>query len=147
MSEQNLYAERDTESLGYFYVDHVMAMTREKLHAKSAIAAELAHRDKMIKTLENALDDSGKTVADLSSTLVQIAGAVGCSGLDSKLPELVAKLAAREKLYTETVNAMAAYYVNENVPDPESQTAMDLVARLLSLAREANREASEKGTE
>lgn len=83
--------------------------------------------------------------------LDQIGGSVGFPSSTaphySDLPLLVAKIAAREKLYTETVNEMAAYYVEENVPDPESQTAMNLVSRLLTLAREANREANGKGTE
>ncbi|HEV7297945.1 MAG TPA: hypothetical protein VGN72_01165 [Tepidisphaeraceae bacterium] len=41
----NLYARRDIEELGELYVAHVHAMTREGLHAKGDIAAELAHRD------------------------------------------------------------------------------------------------------
>ena len=46
-----LYAERDPEALdeaGGYYMKHVMAMTSENLHSKAAIAAELAHRDKLI---------------------------------------------------------------------------------------------------
>lgn len=43
-----LYAKRDIELLddnGNHYCRHVSAMTSEKLHSKSAIAAELAQRD------------------------------------------------------------------------------------------------------
>ena len=40
-----LYAERDLMEQGQYYADHIMAMTSEKLHDKSDIAAELAHRD------------------------------------------------------------------------------------------------------
>ena len=40
-----LYDERDHEAQGDFYLRHIAAMTYEGLHAKSAIAAELAHRD------------------------------------------------------------------------------------------------------
>ena len=39
------YAERDIIGQGQVYANHVSAMTREKLHSKSDIAAELAHRD------------------------------------------------------------------------------------------------------
>jgi len=39
--------------------------------------------------------------------LDQIAGVLGTNAPHGKLPELVAKLAAREKLYTETVTALA----------------------------------------
>ena len=55
---KKLYANRDIEQLdeeGNFYFDHLMAMTREKLHSKSAIAAELAYRDALICELESAL--------------------------------------------------------------------------------------------
>jgi hypothetical protein len=45
------YAERDIVKQGQPYCDHVSAMTVEGLHAKSAIAAELAHRDIEIATL------------------------------------------------------------------------------------------------
>jgi hypothetical protein len=45
------YAERDIVKQGQPYFDHVSAMTVEGLHAKSAIAAELAHRDIEIATL------------------------------------------------------------------------------------------------
>lgn len=47
-----LYARRDVVALGPLYVAHVSAMTTEGLDAKSAIAAELAHRDAHIAALE-----------------------------------------------------------------------------------------------
>ena len=50
-----LYAERDHVGQGDYYTRHVSAMTGEKLHAKSAIAAELAHRDIEIERLRAAL--------------------------------------------------------------------------------------------
>lgn len=43
------YASRDIRALGKHYTTHVEAMTAEGLHAKSAIAAELAHRDAEIE--------------------------------------------------------------------------------------------------
>lgn len=51
------YAERDIESQGEHYVNHVMAMTSESLHGKSNIAAELAHRDIRIAELEARILD------------------------------------------------------------------------------------------
>jgi hypothetical protein len=45
------YARRDARALEPYYYRHVSAMTREKLGAKSDIAAELAWRDKMIAEL------------------------------------------------------------------------------------------------
>jgi hypothetical protein len=47
----NLYQERDIEELGEYYSRHMVAMTKEGLHSKSAIAAELAHRDREIESL------------------------------------------------------------------------------------------------
>lgn len=46
-----LYADRDIINQGPHYVAHVSAMTKEGLHSKSDIAAELAHRDIVIAEL------------------------------------------------------------------------------------------------
>jgi hypothetical protein len=53
---KNLYAPRDVETLGEFYTAHVEAMTREELHDKSAIAAELAWRDSELRALRASLE-------------------------------------------------------------------------------------------
>jgi hypothetical protein len=52
------YAERDIVALdeaGVYYMRHVDALTREQLHAKSDIAAELAFRDMTIDSLREEL--------------------------------------------------------------------------------------------
>jgi hypothetical protein len=49
------YADRDTEEYANLYLIHVEAMTAERLHDKSRIAAELAFRDLRIVTLEAEL--------------------------------------------------------------------------------------------
>jgi hypothetical protein len=49
------YAERDPESQGDYYMRHLSAMTGERLHDKSAIAGELAHRDIQIDALRSQL--------------------------------------------------------------------------------------------
>jgi len=56
MSTEQHYADRNHEAQGLHYLTHVSAMTAEGLHRKSAIAAELAHRDIEIARLkaENA---------------------------------------------------------------------------------------------
>ena len=66
-----LYAQRDAEALGEFYVAHVSAMTAENLHSKSAIAAELAWRDATtaekearIKELEDAAEQRNHHTAE-----------------------------------------------------------------------------------
>lgn len=49
------YAARNTRALGEHFTNHLSAMTGEKLHAKFAIAAELAWRDQQIETLNETL--------------------------------------------------------------------------------------------
>jgi hypothetical protein len=51
-----------------------MAMTAEELHSKADIAAELAHRDIIIKNLENRLAvwEAG-TAADISRSMIKTA--------------------------------------------------------------------------
>lgn len=59
MSEDNQYAERDLMALdeaGNHYIRHVDHMTREKLHSKSDIAAELGWRDMQIAELKAQRD-------------------------------------------------------------------------------------------
>lgn len=56
MSEQKKhYAHRNLIRQGCTYAQHVEAMTAEALHSKSGIAAELAHRDLRIASLEQSL--------------------------------------------------------------------------------------------
>jgi hypothetical protein len=55
MNEVKQYADRNPRALGQYYINHVSAMTKEGLHAKSDIAGELAFRDKRIDELEAEL--------------------------------------------------------------------------------------------
>jgi len=64
-SKEKLYAERDIIEQGQVYCDHVNAMTAEGLHAKSDIAAELAHRDIEIARLKRELEVLGDHAEDL----------------------------------------------------------------------------------
>ncbi len=55
--KNNIYADRDIIQLdvdGEYYCTHVAAMTKEGLHEKSDIAAELGHRDKLIDDLSKS---------------------------------------------------------------------------------------------
>lgn len=67
------YADRDHTDLGSYYMRHVSAMTGEALHSKSAIAAELAHRDREIDRLqaENANLNAGYAAARLEIESLQ----------------------------------------------------------------------------
>ncbi len=71
------YKERDIPELGLekHYVRHVNAMTKEKLHSKGDIAAELAWRDQEIERLqgmEEAFFKSAKTIESLQSQLAAV---------------------------------------------------------------------------
>jgi len=58
-----LYADRDVmelDRMGNFYCRHVSAMTREGLHDKSDIAAELAVRDAEISSLRAQVEELSK---------------------------------------------------------------------------------------
>lgn len=67
-----LYAERDLMQLdkdGSYYCRHVSAMTREGLHSKSDIAAELGFRDSKIDRLEQELQQLVQDKAELVELL------------------------------------------------------------------------------
>lgn len=52
MSDKKLtYPQQDAEELGEFYFRHLDAMTTERLHSKSDIAAQLAWRDRELERL------------------------------------------------------------------------------------------------
>ncbi len=63
-SGSRCYGDRNIESLGKHYLGHLSAMTEEGLHSKSAIAAELAHRDYIIGQLINWIEDLADYLAD-----------------------------------------------------------------------------------
>lgn len=65
-----LYAERDHAAQGDYYTRHVDAMTREGLHAKSAIAGELAHRDMEIERLRVTLANESRRVCGTENDCV-----------------------------------------------------------------------------
>ncbi|ASD87241.1 hypothetical protein R537_23775 [Salmonella enterica subsp. enterica serovar Rough O:d:1,7] len=65
----NQYAERDAMQLdkdGGYYSRHIQAMTREGLHSKGDIAAELAWRDQQIDQLKADLEERRSKYRDLS---------------------------------------------------------------------------------
>ena len=76
MSNDNQYADRDAmwlDQQGGHYIRHVDHMTREGLHSKSDIAAELGWRDLQIQELTQQL--SAKTISEQN-----IINAFGISG-------------------------------------------------------------------
>jgi hypothetical protein len=73
-NQPKLYAERAAHELdeaGNYYARHVAAMTSEGLHSKSAIAAELGHRDLEIDRLRQA---QAAPVADDLDSRMRAAG-------------------------------------------------------------------------
>lgn len=58
----NIYAPRDHEAQGEYYLRHKDAISDYDLYLKSAIAAELAHRDIEIDRLREMLELAAKAV-------------------------------------------------------------------------------------
>ncbi len=56
------YEDRDIEELGEDYAKHVAAMTKEGLHSKSDIAAELAFRDREIDWWKSSFEAAHEIV-------------------------------------------------------------------------------------
>lgn len=52
------YRDRDIVQFGKHYANHVNAMTKEGLHEKSDIAAELAYRDQLLSVCYKLLGDT-----------------------------------------------------------------------------------------
>lgn len=60
MSKEKQYADRDImhlDEVGNYYFRHVDAMTGEKLHSKSEIAAELGYRDMQIDAYRDLCEE------------------------------------------------------------------------------------------
>lgn len=75
MSEEKQYAERDLMGMdvaGNHYCRHISAMTREQLHSKSDIAAELGWRDLQIAELKEQRDALAAENAALVAEVVNI---------------------------------------------------------------------------
>ena len=100
---EKLYAERDAMELdeaGNYYIKHVMAMTSEQLHSKSAIAGELAHRDMLIDKLTKelqkaakvqAVQETNKALLQSLHDMVEIVGVNFCSNQDVKRKYKIAR--------------------------------------------------------
>lgn len=88
MSEEKQYAERDLMAMdiaGNHYCRHVDHMTREKLHSKSDIAAELGWRDMQIAELKaqrDALAAENAAMKELAKGYADLA--------DSRLSDITA---------------------------------------------------------
>ena len=107
MSDLYQVGERDVMELGQVYVDHVLAMTREGLHSKADIAAELAHRDIRIAELE-----------DLETTYVK-----WVNGLEEKVAELEQENASlKEQLaYSRETNLMLDDHYGAQIEQLQAQ--------------------------
>lgn len=75
-STLKLYAERDHYQLSPQYERHLLAMTAEGLYSKSAIAAELAHRDIEIERLRDELQRARIELAQTASEALRAIGKV-----------------------------------------------------------------------
>ena len=95
----NLYAERDHEAMGDYYLRHVDRMTREGLHAKSDIAAELGFRDMEIDHLRARLNTAGHAHLDGAHLSRKVDGCLLCEAMTERetLRARVAELEAQER--------------------------------------------------
>lgn len=85
---QRLYAERDIEDQGGHYARHVNAMTAEGLHAKSDIAAELAHRDIDVEVwkgnYQTLMEAYSALLAQQSRLRSALRGVMECTGTSTR---------------------------------------------------------------
>lgn len=90
------YAERDHEALEPEYLEHLSAMTGEGLRSKSAIAAELAWRDRQISQERR----EWRQVTDQLMTVINMYIRAGCGNgthFVNQQAALSAGLEAKEK--------------------------------------------------
>ena len=151
------YAKRDPEAQGAHYINHVSAMTSEGLHSKSAIAAELAHRDMEIDRLRAALDAPAQAVPapgveavserefkQFMSDLITAAGLVThgkkCKDLGRRLGEMSMRLLTAPKTAAAPVQALDAarvFWQQHTKSDALSMTMAELHADVELVIRAA----------
>ena len=145
MSKQ--YDERDASALdesGGYYIRHVSAMTKEGLHSKSDIAAELGFRDMRIDQLNHRIN---RLLTERNATGLAIDHALNGDlpeqhGLLSRLQMLSIVAAQREELMAalqgmidiaNDSQGVAGYHLNGEVADwgefEEWQAACDAIAK------------------
>lgn len=100
-----LYGERDAMALGQHYGNHIHAMTREQLHSKSDIAAELAWRDQQIEQqqariaeLERLIEHMGHK-AELYDEACALVGTLGHMNVTNAVSALQARITELERLF------------------------------------------------
>jgi hypothetical protein len=146
MSKQ--YAERDASALdeaGGYYIRHVSAMTKEGLHSKSDIAAELAFRDMQIDQLNQRIN---QLLTERNATGLAIDHALNGvlpeqHGLLSRLQMLSTIAVQRDELLAalqgmidiaNDSQGVAGYHLNGEVADwgefEEWQAACDAIAKI-----------------
>lgn len=100
-----LYPAVDPMALGQHYINHVAAMTREALHSKADIAAQLALRDMRIAALEQERDEWKAGALALIDQAEKAADAL----TQARVPLIVAGLllspAARVETLTQRLDA------------------------------------------
>lgn len=102
---EKLYAERDPmqqDVEGNYYCKHVSAMTDEDLHSKSAIAAELAHRDIVIDRLKVKQESWGSQMAQKENEVTKHKVQLAFMQSDNeRITELNDNLKEQLKVFTE----------------------------------------------
>jgi hypothetical protein len=127
-----LYAERDHEELGEFYTRHVMAITAERLHDKSAIAGELAWRDSRI-------EEQGRRLMEL--VVCKDAAITFLAIYEKVQPELVDKLNAIEAMVDFKNARLADLEQRVSAMSPVVDAAIEFNAKLVRLDKDGSDEA------
>lgn len=136
------YADRDIEALdktGNFYMCHILAMTDERLHDKSDIAAELAYRDMLISAfikeaksiavrhydvcqyhikradqLSKELSDCKEVVKDSRRLTIELDKAISGEGNEAKQISLCDLIASAKKLRNNNTIIITTFKKIEN---------------------------------
>lgn len=110
------YADRDLFELGEHYVRHVRAMTAEKLHDKTDIAAELAFRDAELSSANERIAELEREAVNSADRLHEARGDV--HRLTKELSALRASmLALADKWYLSNAQGSTAETINETRVD------------------------------
>ena len=140
MSKQ--YAERDASALdeaGGYYIRHVSAMTKEGLHSKSDIAAELGFRDMRIDQLNHRIN---QLLTERNVTGLAIERAIS-----GQLPLTAHPLAERFRMIAGLSATRNALEVQVNNQEQQRDELLEALDELIEYAAMAMEQANKAGAE
>lgn len=128
-ADMSLYQDRDHAAQGEHYLRHVEAMTSEGLHAKSAIAGELAARDIEIADRRADYERACALVADMHAAAM--GGVVGpARGIVEDVADLRAERDALHKALAGALEAMELH--GQQYPHMQKGYTLDAIDAALA---------------